>query len=110
MTVAAFPLAPDDATVSPPREVRLTDITKAAVPMPFMLTVIGAVISMAFFVFSIKSDVSLMEQRQTLQYEELKSRIDAAGLRNANMGLSQELQRAMQEIAALKDQLKARGQ
>lgn len=103
--------------VSPPREreVRVSDLTKSVVPLPFMLTVIGSVVAIAFFVASIKSDMRLMEaamsherQLRTAQFEELKARIDAAGMRNANLSFSNEIQKLQQENARLLEQLKQR--
>ncbi len=119
MTSVAIPLAPD--AMSPPRESQrrlsdFTDLTKASVPLPFMLSVIGSVIVIAFFVFQIKSDVRLIEERQQhqkettqLQFDELKALVAGAGLRNANMSMAQEMSRVQQENTQLREQLKERG-
>lgn len=110
----------EGVAVSPPREEKLTDLTRAAVPLPFMLTVLGSVVAIAFFVFSIKNDVSLIEarleserevrieteKRRDAQFSELSAQINNAGLRNANMSMAQEVARLMQDI----QELKKRGQ
>lgn len=107
--------AVEDA-LTPPREVRSTDITKLSIPMPFMLTLIGLVVAIVIFVLQIKSDVRLMDanqqhQKESTQYQfdEIKALISAAGLRNANMSLSQEMVKLQNENIQLREQLKQQG-
>jgi hypothetical protein len=92
-------------TVSPPREARSSDLTQSTVPLPYMITVIGTVVVIAFFVFSIKSDVQLINLRLEYeakmrvsdkesveqQFKALEAKIEAAGLRNAAMAFSTQL-------------------
>jgi hypothetical protein len=104
VTVTAFPLELD-VPVTPPREVRATDITKLTVPMPFMLTIIGLVVTIAIGVLSIKGDVRLIDERITHekelrleterrrdeQFKTLEAKIESAGLRNFNAVIASEL-------------------
>ena len=87
---------------------RATDLSKTYVPMPFMVTIIGLVVSIAIGVLSIKSDVRLIderlnhekelrletERRRDEQFKTLEAKIESAGLRNAAIALTQELQKA----------------
>jgi hypothetical protein len=70
-----------------------------------MITVIGTVVVIAFFVFSIKSDVQLINLRLEYeskmrvadkesveqQFKALEAKIEAAGLRNTAMAFSTQL-------------------
>lgn len=120
LALTAPPLSPahGDDTVSPPREreVRMSDLTKTSVPLPFMVTVIGLVIAMAMFVLQIKSDVRLIEERQQhqrettqLQFDKLEALITSTGLRNANLSIAEELQKVKQDNIRLQEQLKQPG-
>lgn len=93
-------------------ERRATDLTKAHVPMPFMLTIIGLVVTIVISVLSIKSDVRLIDERITHekelraeterrrdeQFKTLEAKIESAGLRNASMALAQELVKAQEKL------------
>lgn len=104
--------------VSPPREGRITDLTKTSVPLPFMLTVIAFAIAVAAGIWRIESQVTVIQtaisyereldqQRATRQderdtdyrryidqrFETLEAKIESAGLRNASMALAQELKK-----------------
>lgn len=98
--------------LSPPREARATDITKATVPMPFMLTIIGLVVTIVIAVLSIKSDVRLIderlnhekelrvetERRRDEQFKVLEAKVESAGLRNFNMSVLADLQKAQEKL------------
>ena len=97
---------PAKEPMSPER--RVTDLTKTSVPLPFMLTIIGAAIGAAMGVWRIESQVSIIttkieyereldaERTKTLnqRFEALEAKIEAAGLRNFNMSILTELDKA----------------
>jgi hypothetical protein len=100
------------------REARVTDLTKVSVPMPFMVTLVAIAIGFAAGVWRIESKVSVIEtalnyERQLdaeraaraterdsdyrryidQRFETLEAKIDSSAMRNANLSLSQELQK-----------------
>jgi multisubunit Na+/H+ antiporter MnhC subunit len=113
LTAPPFSSARDGvAAVSPPREARSTDLTKTVVPLPFMLTIIGLVVSIAVLVLTIKSDVRLIdeklnhekelrlevEKRRDSQFETLEAKIETAGMRNTTYTALQELAKAQEKL------------
>ncbi len=105
--------------MSPPREERRVNVERLTVPLPLTLTVVGMAIAAAAGVWTIEAQVSVIttslayerqlsaEREETdksikaaeqkyldQRFEALEAKIDAAGLRNANMGLAQALQQA----------------
>lgn len=104
--------AVEDEPVSPPREIRATDLSKTSVPLPFMLTIIGLVVAIAAGVWRIDSRVSVINARLDAQdkynadikdlnkayldqlSKTLEQQIVNAGLRSTAMALTQELDNA----------------
>lgn len=94
----------EDAEVTP-RPARATDVTKLTLPLPFTITLIGLALAAAAGVWRIESKVAAFEtalsyERQldaerskTLdsRFAALEAKIESAGLRNAAMAMSQEL-------------------
>lgn len=103
---------PAKDTMSPERRTVTADLTKGYVPMPFMLTLIGLVVSIVIGVLSIKSDVRLIderlnhekelrletERRRDEQFKTLEAKVESAGLRNYNMAIVTELQKAQEKL------------
>lgn len=117
IAAAPFPI-PEDADVSPPREARVTDLTKVSVPMPFMVTLVGIALAFAAGVWRVESNVSVIQNAMSYErqldaeradraterdadyrryidqrFETLEAKIEASGLRSANMSFAQELQK-----------------
>lgn len=90
-----------------PRPSRSTDVTKLTLPLPFTITIVGLALAAAAGVWRIESKVATIEtsmeyerrldteRAETIKqrFEAMEAKIDAAGLRNANMSLVQELQK-----------------
>jgi hypothetical protein len=117
--VAASPMhLSADSDVSPPREARITDITKVSVPMPFMVTLVGIALAFAAGVWRVESNVSVIQNAMSYErqldaeraeratereadyrryidqrFETLEAKIESSGLRNAAMALNTELQK-----------------
>ena len=91
--------------LTPPRA--MSDATKLTIPLPYMVTLIVLALGVAAGVWRIENKVSVITT--TIEYEReldrqrekyldqrfsaLEAKIEAAGLRNAAMNLSQELQK-----------------
>jgi hypothetical protein len=93
----------EDTAVSPPA--KTTDVAKLTVPLPMMAAIVGSCLLAAAGVWRIETKVAVFEAAYTHQrerdadyreyinqrFETLEAKIESAGLRNANMALSQEL-------------------
>lgn len=109
MTIAAFPVLADEANdVSPPKS---TDASRLTFPWPLTVGLIVFAVTIGSFVWRIEANVGAINARLDAReksdaeikditqkyldqrFATLESKIDAAGLRNANMALAQELQK-----------------
>lgn len=113
-----IPLSSGESDVSPPREVRATDVTKLTVPMPFMLTIIAIAIGFAAGVWRVENKINVIETAMSYErqldterttraterdtdyrryidqrFATLEAKIETAALRNSALSLSQELQK-----------------
>lgn len=95
--------------VSPPRDTsardRATDLMRATVPLPYLVGVISIALAIAAALWTIRTDVQLINQRLDFEarlreadkenvnliFKTLEAKIESAGLRNSAMLLSQEL-------------------
>jgi len=89
-----------------------SDITKTSVPLPFMVGIISIALGIAAAVWSIRTDVQLMSLRMEYEakireadkestaqsFKALEAKIDAAGLRNFNMSIMSDLQKAQEKL------------
>lgn len=94
-------------SMSPPREGRSTDVSKLTFPLPMAIALVTAAIAIAAGVWQIQSQVSLItaridhereirverEKYLDARFAALEAKIEAAGLRNAAIAMSQELQK-----------------
>lgn len=90
---------------------RATDLMKATVPLPLMIGLIASAVTIAAAMWRIESQMDLITQRvahnremmdlreKALEdrFKTLEAKIEAAGLRNFNMSLVQELQQLQQK-------------
>ncbi len=116
--VSTFPIeAPID--MAPPKEEKSVDVSRMSFTLQMVVTIVAAAISAAVGVLStqsatkdeqalLRSDMRVIIEKMNAQdevkrlekqildqrFESLEAKIEAAGLRNAAMSLSQELQRA----------------
>lgn len=112
-TALSFRPVPDaaieDAPVSPPRDEKTHDASKLSLPIGWVagivVFVVGFAINNALSMAALRSDVRDMLTRQEYEaklrdndkmlldqrFAALEAKIEAAGLRNAAMSLSQEL-------------------
>jgi hypothetical protein len=105
MDVAMRPVPHSPPAKDTMTERRSTDLTKTIVPLPFMVGIIVTAISIAAGIWSIRTDVQLMNMRMEYEaklrladketfdqaFKALEAKIDAASNRNAALAAYQEL-------------------
>jgi hypothetical protein len=89
---------------------------KATVPLPLMITLIGAAIAIAFAIWTIRTDVQLMNQRMDFEaqlresdketfmqaFKAMEAKIDAARNGSAALSSMQDNERLRQELSKLR--------
>ena len=108
---ALFAMSGDD--VSPTRESRATDITKAVVPVPYMVTLMIVALGMFAAVWRIDTKISILEVREQsrILVEEANKRADSMQYDNMKQSvdeLKRQTQLLQMQYAELSKQITSR--